>query len=90
MYNKDQFESPKHLHQTSFETLKCLQQTMLRNKAYLGKNEINLLKQKVAQKVIIILGYFILSKNHNEPPKVAQLANNCPIWSPCLYQTMLA
>jgi hypothetical protein len=33
-----------------------------------------LLKQKVAQKVAIILGYFILSKNHNEPPKVAQMA----------------
>ncbi len=37
---------------------------------YLGKNVINLLKQKVA----IILGYFIFPKNHNEPPKVAQLA----------------
>jgi hypothetical protein len=33
-----------------------------------------LLKQKVAKKVAISLGYFILSKNHNEPPKVAQLA----------------
>jgi hypothetical protein len=32
-----------------------------------------LLKQKVAQKVKNILGYFILSKNHNEPPNVAQL-----------------
>jgi hypothetical protein len=32
-----------------------------------------LLKQKVAPKVAIILGYFILSNNHNEPPKVAQL-----------------
>jgi hypothetical protein len=32
-----------------------------------------LLKQKVAQKVAIILG---LSKNYNEPPKVAQLAKN--------------
>jgi hypothetical protein len=32
-----------------------------------------LLKQKVALKVAIILGYFIFSKNH-EPPKVAQLA----------------
>jgi hypothetical protein len=51
--------------------------------AYLGKNVINLLKQKVAQKVVIILGYFIFSKNHNEPPKVAQLAKNCPIRSPC-------
>jgi hypothetical protein len=45
--------------------------------AYLGKNVINLLKQRVA----IILGYFVLSKNHNEPPKVAQLAKNCPIWA---------
>jgi hypothetical protein len=36
--------------------------------AYLGKN---LLKQKVAQKVTIILGYFFFSKNHNKPPKVA-------------------
>jgi len=48
-----------------------------------GKNVIILLKQKVAQKVNIILGYFILSKNHNEPPKVARLVKNCPIWSPC-------
>jgi hypothetical protein len=32
-----------------------------------------LLKQKVAQKVAIILGYFIVSKNHNEPPKVAKI-----------------
>jgi hypothetical protein len=39
--------------------------------AYLGENLINLLKQKVAQKVTIILGYMILSKNNNEPPKVA-------------------
>jgi hypothetical protein len=43
--------------------------------AYLGEILINLHKQKVA----IILGYFILSKNHNEPPKVAQLAKNRPI-----------
>jgi hypothetical protein len=42
-----------------------------------------LLKQKIAQKVIIILGYFIVSKNHNEPPKVAQLVKNHAIWSPC-------
>ncbi len=26
--------------------------------------------------------YFNHSKNHNEPPKVAQLAKNRPIWSP--------
>jgi hypothetical protein len=35
-----------------------------------------LLEQKVAQKVANILGYFTLSKNHNKPPKVAQLAKN--------------
>jgi hypothetical protein len=28
IYNKAKFESPKHLHQTTFETLKYLQQTM--------------------------------------------------------------
>jgi len=28
IYNKAQFESLKHLHQTTFETLKYLQQTM--------------------------------------------------------------
>jgi hypothetical protein len=50
--------------------------------AYLGENVINLLQQKAAQNVAIPLGYFIFSKNHNEPPKVAQLAKNCPIWSP--------
>jgi hypothetical protein len=49
--------------------------------AYLGENVINLLKQKVAQNVAISLGYFKFSKNHNEHPKVAQLAKNCPIWS---------
>jgi len=36
------------------------------------------------QKVAIILGYFILSKNHDEPPKLAQLVKIHPIWSPCL------
>jgi hypothetical protein len=50
--------------------------------AYLVENVINLLKQNVEQDVAISLGYFIFSKNHNEPPKVAQLANNNPIWSP--------
>ncbi len=42
--------------------------------AYLGENLIKLLKQKVAQRVAIILGYFMPPKNHNEPLKVAQLA----------------
>ncbi len=31
IYNKDQFESPKHLQQTTFQTLKYLHQTMLWN-----------------------------------------------------------
>jgi hypothetical protein len=44
-----QFESPKHLHQTSFEILKYLQQCF--ETAYLGENATNLLQQKVAQNV---------------------------------------
>jgi hypothetical protein len=83
IYNKTQFESPKHLHQTTFKSLKYLQQIKsCFETAYLGKNVINLLKQKVAQKVTIVLDYFIFSKNHNAPPKVAQLMKNHPIWSP--------
>jgi hypothetical protein len=50
---------------------------------YLGEIVINLLKQKVAQNVTISLGYFIFSKNHNEHPKVVQLAKNRQIWSSC-------
>jgi hypothetical protein len=46
IYNKAQFESPKHLHQTTFEILKCLQQRCSET-AYLAENVINLLKQKV-------------------------------------------
>jgi hypothetical protein len=68
IYNKAQFENPKHL-----------QQTMPWNCLFRQKKLIILLKQKVA----IFWGYFVLSKNHNEPPKVARLAKNLPIWSPC-------
>ncbi len=46
---------------------------------------IILLKQKVAQNVAISLGSFSFSKNHNEPPKVAQLAKNRSVWTPWLY-----
>jgi hypothetical protein len=35
-----------------------------------------LLQQKVAKKVAISLGYFVFSKYHKEPPKVAQLAKS--------------
>ncbi len=52
---------------------------------YLGENVINLLEQKVA----IYLGYFVFSKNHNEPPKVAQLAKNCPILSPTVEKALI-
>ncbi len=50
--------------------------------AYLGENVIDLLKQEIAQNVAITLGYLIFSKNHIYPSKAAQLAKNCPIWSP--------
>jgi hypothetical protein len=52
--------------------------------AYLGENVKHSFKQKVAQNVAISLGYFIFSKSCNEHPKVAQLAENHPIWSPWL------
>jgi hypothetical protein len=42
------------------------------------------LEKKVAQNVTISLGYFIFTKFLSEPPKVAQLVKNYPIWSPCL------
>jgi hypothetical protein len=38
----------------------------------LGENVKDLLKQKIAQNVIITLGYFIFSKNPNKTSKVAQ------------------
>jgi len=47
VYIKAQIESPKHQHQTTFETLKYLQQTILT--AYLGEHVKYLLKQKVAK-----------------------------------------
>jgi hypothetical protein len=68
IYNKTHLESPKHLHQTLFEPLKYLQQSMF----WKGLFGWNLLKQKVAQNFAISLGYFIFSKNHDESPKVAQ------------------
>ncbi len=64
---------PKTSSTNTFETLKYLQQTILWNWLFRW-NLINYLKQYVAQKVAIILGCFILPKNHNKPPKVAKLA----------------
>ncbi len=37
IYNKVPIENPKHLHQTTYKTLKYVQQTMFET-AYLGKN----------------------------------------------------
>jgi hypothetical protein len=37
IYNKAQFESPKHLHQTTFETLNTYNKPCFET-AYLGKN----------------------------------------------------
>ncbi len=39
---------------------------------------MNLLKQKVPQKVAIILGYFVISKNQNEPPKSSPIGKKSP------------
>jgi hypothetical protein len=66
IYNKPLLKPEHTYNKPCFET------------AYLGENLLNLPIQKIAQKVAIILGYFIASKNHNEPPKVAQWVNNCP------------
>ncbi len=60
--NKVQIESPKCLHQTMFETSKYLHWTIFQC-AFLGKNIIDLLKQKIAQNATITLGYFVFSKN---------------------------
>jgi len=45
IYNKTQFESPKHLHQTPFETLNTYNKPCFET-AYLGGNEINLHNKK--------------------------------------------
>jgi hypothetical protein len=46
--------------------------------AYLGENVKKLHLPKVAQNVNMSLGYFIFSKSHNWPPKVAQFAKKLP------------
>jgi hypothetical protein len=65
---KSQLESPKLLHQTTFEI------------TYLCEIVKNRLKQKVTQIVIIYLATSSLQKNHHKFPKVAQLAK---IWQTC-------
>jgi hypothetical protein len=58
IYNKAQFESPNIYIKPLLKLLKYLQQITFW-KCFLGKNEINLLKQKVAKNVANSLGYFI-------------------------------
>jgi hypothetical protein len=74
-----QVESPKHLHQTIFETLKYLQQCF--ETAYLGENAINLLQQKVAQNVTI---FGTTSSFQKGTMSLQKLAKNHPISSPWL------
>ncbi len=76
-YIKAQFESLKHLHQTTFATKKYLQQTVFWNSLFCWKSKNNGLSKK-RPKILPFFGYFIFSKNHN---KVAQLANIHLIWS---------
>jgi hypothetical protein len=83
IYNKAQFESPKHQHQITFDTLKNLQQTMFLNCLF-GQKSYIWLNKKITQNVSIILGYFIFSKNHTEPPKSSPIGKNWPIRSPCI------
>ncbi len=61
MYSKEQFESPKHLHETTFETLKYYNKQCFET-THLVENGMNLLKQKVAKNVAISLGYSTISK----------------------------
>jgi hypothetical protein len=56
IYIKVQFESPKHLHKTNFETLKTTANKPCFKAAYLGQNVKILSKQKEAQNVAISLG----------------------------------
>ncbi len=66
-----QFESPKHLHQITFETLKQIQQTTLWNYSFLWK----IIKPKVALKCC----HFWVSAHPKSNPscqKVAQMAKN--------------
>ncbi len=76
-----QKEMPKLLHQDTFETLKYQQQTTFWNCLFMWKCQKSESAQ-VNQNVTISLANFIFYNNHNELPKVAQLAKNHSIWSP--------
>ncbi len=59
--NKAQFESPKHLDETTFKPKNTYNKPCFET-AYLGENVINLLQQKGAQNIPMSLGYFIFKK----------------------------
>jgi hypothetical protein len=77
IYNKAHLKSPKHLRQTNLKCKNTYDKSCFEN-ANLGKNVINFHNSKGAQNVAISFGCFIFTKNHNEPPKVAQLAKKSP------------
>jgi hypothetical protein len=66
-YTKAQFESPKHVHQTTFENLK-ISKTNYVFKLLIRVNFFKCLS-KNAQNIVICLGYSSFSKYYNEPKK---------------------
>ncbi len=61
IYNNAQFESPKHLHQTTLKPKNTYNKPCFES-AYLGENVINLPQQNVAQNIPMSLGYVIFKK----------------------------
>ncbi len=80
IYIKAQFESLKHVQQTTFEALKYLQNHVL--KLVISVNVKKIARAKSNPKCCL---YYIFSKSRNGHPKVAQLVKNRPIWSPCFH-----
>ncbi len=70
IYIKPKFEIPKHLHQTSFETLSYLQNPCFET-AYLGENVKHLLKLKGPQMSPFLWVPCLFKKINTELPKVA-------------------
>jgi hypothetical protein len=69
IYTKAQFESPKHLHQITFEPLKRSQQTML------CQNVKKSMYKKVAQNCCRIFGQLFHTQNWPGPIKSSQNSN---------------
>jgi hypothetical protein len=73
IYNKAQFESPKHLRQTTFETLKYLQPRF--EAAYLGENEIKISLKKEPKMLPFLWATSFFQKT-------TMSLHSGPIWSP--------